>query len=133
MLTQPTLPAAPRLHDLPPLWDGHRVKWRGWRAAMRSSADFHIRQPEVCNFCADPTPASSNVGVVYASMAGLLRFPRRTSPTQRVEEATLGRPVQWLTAYRCPSCRRDQVEDRVTGELWDLDDPDYGDDGSWAF
>ena len=26
----------------------------------------------------------------------------------------------------------DEVEDRMTGEMWILDDTDYGDDGSYA-
>ena len=40
--------------------------------------------------------------------------------------------AQWLTAYRCPACRTDEVEDRTTRELWVLEDSDYGDDGSYA-
>lgn len=34
MSHQPTLPVAGRDHDLPPLWDGHPVKWGTWRPAL---------------------------------------------------------------------------------------------------
>jgi hypothetical protein len=35
-----------------------------------------------------------------------------------------------LTAFRCPDCRHDQIDDR-DGHTWDLDESDYSEDGSW--
>lgn len=35
-----------------------------------------------------------------------------------------------LVAFRCVDCGHDVVHDRRTGEDWDLDETDYGPDGS---
>ena len=36
-----------------------------------------------------------------------------------------------LTAFRCPDCLHDQVQEMLDGTLWDLDDSDYDDAGSF--
>ena len=36
-----------------------------------------------------------------------------------------------LFAWRCPDCKLDQVTD-LSGVVWDLDDDDYTDEGSYS-
>ena len=129
MSIQPTLPTGPRVHDLPPKWDGHRVEWGGWRTPPPATLDLHGVHADCCTHCASTAPKAVNFGVVWAAPVGLILFPakRRWRGTQSGGDHA----VQWLTAYRCPDCRTDEVEDRMTRELWVLDDADY-DDGSYA-
>ena len=130
MSTQPTLPTGPRLHDLPPKWDGHRVEWRGWRVSPRTTLEFHGLR-EACPHCASTTPEAINFGVVWAKPVGLIPFPGGRWDARGSRQGG-DHAVKWLNAYRCPDCRTDEVEDRMTRELWVLDDSDYDDNGSYA-
>lgn len=46
-------------HDLPPLWDGQPIKWRGWNPGFRLT---HFAQ--VCDRCGNTEPPDSNYGLV---------------------------------------------------------------------
>ena len=132
MTDQPTLPTAPRLHDLPPRWDGHRVEWGGWRTPPSTTLDPNGIHADCCTHCGAVAPRVINFGVVWARPAGLIAFPARRRWDARGTRDGGDHAAQWLTAYRCPVCRTDEVEDRTTRELWVLEDSDYGDDGSYA-
>lgn len=101
-----------RPHDLPPLWDGHRVEWFGpWRQ-IETSARFHLPlKDQACRHaCGSLATPLSCRGVVHD---GNPEGPRQ------------------LSVARCPDCHHDTVYDLETGEFWDLDDSDYGPEGSY--
>ena len=131
MSTQPTLPTGPRLHDLPPKWDGHRVEWHDWRVSQPTTLELHGLRSE-CPHCASTAPEAMSFGVVWAAPVGLIPFPAKRRWDARGTQSGGDHAAQWLTAYRCPDCHTDEVEDRMTGEMWILDDTDYDDDGSYA-
>jgi hypothetical protein len=98
---------AEREHDLPPRWDGHAITWRGWRQ-LETSMRFHLPLSELaCRRCGLLEEQLVNRGR-FDDVDGDLREP--------------------LTAFRCPGCQHDQV--LAGDELWDLDETDYGPDGS---
>lgn len=130
--TQPTLPPAPRPHDLPPRWDGHRVEWRGWEVLPPTTLERFHGVAAICPHCASTRPQAITTGVVWVAPVGLLAFPTKQRWDARGSRSGGDHAAQWLTAYRCLDCHADEVEDRMTGELWVLDDSDYGDDGSYA-
>lgn len=123
-----------RPHDLPPQWDGEPVTWRPWHAA-RTTLQFHA-PPEAlaCEQCGTvDEPAVARGSRPPADGATFtVSEPRRTRSgreyVRRVQRPAW--PVRDLTAYRCRHCGHDQVRDDRTGEQWDLDAEDYGDDGS---
>lgn len=109
----------PRLHDLPPRWDGLPVQWADWTDAAAMS-------PERCTYCGGTTAAAINTGHIWTD---------ESSASPATGEARLRdgrRFVGLLTAFRCPQCEHDHVLDSITGKRWDLDDTDYTDEGSWA-
>lgn len=136
---QPTLPRAPHAHDLPPHWDGHRVEWGGWEVEPWSTLPFHMRR-ECCQACGHVPGVGQQVlnhGRVRSEPGEFVPFRRprdyhQAAVNQRAERdgAGLGR----LVAFRCPNCSHDVVVEfsRSTPvlEVWDLDDSDYGDEGS---
>lgn len=137
MTSQPTLPPAPRDHDLPPRWDGHPVEWRPWQPGYTTTYEWHAKQPTVCGHCASTSKPSTAHGVVYAPETGLIQFRPRGGYPHHLGQAKAaaharGAPVRWLTAFRCPDCRTDRIHDQTTNELWDLDDSDYTNEGSYA-
>lgn len=101
-----------RDNDLPPMWDGHRVEWEGWTTGPTM---FLCPPPkrECCPACGAIVSAVTNRGVY--------RFLRERSG--RWAHCT-------LLAFRCPDCRTDRVLDVSSGEWWNLEPEDYGDDGS---
>lgn len=76
MSAQPTLPTGPRLHDLPPKWDGYRVEWRGWHVSPPTTLELHGLRSE-CPHCASTAPEAVNFGVVWAAPVGLIIFPAK--------------------------------------------------------
>lgn len=116
-MSSPFLPAAPRAHRLPPKWDGSTVEWGEWQA-VDSTLRFHVR-PEPCPYCGSITARVMAVGSVRADGP--------TLALRRSHGYRLGR----LYALRCPDCWHDQVID-LAGVVWDLDDSDYDDEGSWS-
>lgn len=118
-MSQPTLPAAPRAHDLPPRWDGSTVEWGGWQVED-TTLRYHVKA-RCCRFCGSLEWPVANIGMVRTDA------PRGVMSIRKRYGYQLGR----LYAFRCPDCKRDQVVD-LAGVLWDLDDTDYGDEGSWS-
>lgn len=108
-----------RRHDLPPAWDGHPVTWGPWHAAT-TTLRFHLELHELaCEAC----------GSLEEQLVATGR--RAAGDVDQVVEG--GRVVlsdadTRLYAFRCPDCGHDQVLEG--DELWDLDETDYGDDGS---
>lgn len=124
---------------LPAFWDGRPVTWDAFTAEPRMficdrskrKNGLHIPTCDVCGHTGpklratglrQPAPGASEPGEY-------LRLHRNGTPVYAQEPAPAYRD---LHATRCPECGHDQVYDMATGEAWDLDDTDYGPDGSAA-
>jgi len=118
-MTQPTLPTAPHAHQLPPRWDGCTVEWGEWQRDD-STLRFH-RRPDCCPVCGSLAERVHAAGKVRTDGPQVFLLRRLRTGYQP------GR----LYAWRCPDCQHDQVTD-LAGVVWDLDDTDYGDGGSYA-
>ncbi|WP_157662861.1 hypothetical protein [Prescottella equi] len=97
---------------LPVAWDGHPVEWGPF-----SSTVF------ICRVEADGTSTAVldmcwNCGV----------HADRVQCEGRVD---IPHFEYVLHLYRCTRCGHDQVQNPRTRDLWDLDESDYGPDGSW--
>jgi hypothetical protein len=109
-----------RAHDLPPLWDGRPVQWSDWTdeagLAGRTTLVFHVPADHwACTGC----------GWIRDSE---LRAVGTLLPGGGVTDMW---PHVRLVVRRCPGCHLDEVTDIDTGEVWDLEDTDYTDAGSW--
>lgn len=109
-----------RPHDLPPLWDGRTVQWSDWTdetgLAARTTLVFHVPADHwACTGCG--WIRDSELRAVGTLLPGSV--------------ADTAWPVVRLVVRRCPGCHLDQVTDISTGEVWDLEDADYGAAGSW--
>lgn len=127
----------PAIHDLPPSWDGALVTWKAWLDAGLMTARLHCK-PEPCEGCGslaapliaaglrDPEPgATVDVPVYKRTRSGKIYAGKdRQVPAW---------PCIDLHAQRCPDCGLDIVTDQRTGEVWTLDESDYGDAGSREF
>lgn len=121
---QPGLELWPREHDLPPRWDGLPVEWGEWREPVNVFLCPPPRQPERCDHCASTGPRSMSVGRIWTD-------PATAPPAIGRARMRHGRHlVGIITAFRCDDCAHDTVLD-PSGVLWDLDETDYTDDGSW--
>lgn len=107
------LPGRAAAHDLPPRWDGRKVTWQPWReqplvflCGPRASGRTH------CTSCRTSQPRMTCSGTVSG-------------------EDTY--PVRRLFAYRCSGCGQDTVVELAPQgmQVWELDDSDYGDAGSF--
>lgn len=134
-------------HDLPPRWDGHPVWWRGWRD--RGATFICGHQVDVCEHCGrgdvpaececgSHNPPMLNQGMVGESADMTPQDVERNDEAIRLARSAgvirnAPQRIGWLqlTAFRCPDCGADRVVDG-DGVLWDLDETDYGDDGSVA-
>lgn len=133
----------PKLHQLPPKWDGRDVDWRGWEV-IRTSAEYGGRrhgQQEACEGCGSLGKHASNIGVLHPLTGETQLQPvfKRTKPKGNGRPGTLYQageqevPVKatvQLFAFRCPDCGLDTVWDMRTDEWWLLEESDYGADGS---
>jgi hypothetical protein len=109
-----------RAHDLPPLWDGRAVQWSQWtdQDAYSTYGILRFHAPAdhwACTGC----------GWIRDRE---LRAVGTLMPASVAETAW---PVVRLVVRRCPGCHLDEVTDLHTGEVWDLQDADYTDAGSW--
>ena len=134
-MIQPTLPRAPRTHDLPPCWDGHVVAWDGWEAPSPSVV-ICPPLPSRCPACGSfAAPVTNRGRVANSAITTAERLTRQAAKRDALPLGVrheAGRPLALyrLVAHRCPDCQHDMVlEDWAT--WWDLDDSDYGDGGSW--
>lgn len=127
LLRRPPI-VADRAHDLPPLWDGHPVRWGPWR---RQAAAFMCQTddageseavPSACTRCGTvQTVDIIATGRVLSSIVG---------PSGEQRDGT---PLAHLTAVRCADCGRDTVHDFAAEQTWDLDPEDYSGTGSWSY
>lgn len=122
-------------HDLPPTWDGQVVRWKPWQP----TEDIQIcppPKPVKCVRCKSTKPPLLAFGLVHPR-PGATMTVTETVPSRRQPGASFERSKQvpaWptlrLSAFRCPDCKLDDVWDRDTDTWWELDDSDYGDEGS---
>ncbi|RHA38703.1 hypothetical protein [Cellulomonas rhizosphaerae] len=124
--------SAPR--ELPRAWDGRTVIWGPWHD-VRTSLVWHLPPADfACPACGLIEESPCAVGTVRP-------LPGETTTVQHEKRLPSGRtywrtetraatPVLALFARRCTGCGHDQVHDRRTDEVWDLDDSDYGPEGS---
>ena len=131
-MNQPILPRAPRAHDLPPRWDGRRVEWTEWET-FRTTMVYHGRST-ACVLCLSVDEAMVTSGGILAEPGEVvpIRRPRTAYDAlvnQRAEKR--GAWIGVLYAFRCRECGHDQVLDG-DDNWWDLEDSDYGDEGSVA-
>lgn len=124
---------------LPALWDGRRVDWSPLQleppifACDRSKRKNGLLIP-ICDACGHLGPKLRATGLRQPALGATvegeyLRTHRNGHPVHAIDPAPAYRD---LHATRCPSCAHDQVYDTATHELWDLDDTDYGPEGSTA-
>jgi hypothetical protein len=125
---------------LPRAWDGRPVQWQEpWREAGRVFICDRSRRKNglivpTCSACGSPRPPLHTMGLLYPIAGDVVegeyvRRHRTGRPLHALEEA----PPTWaLHAQRCQDCGHDTVYDFRTGEVWDLDESDYGPDGSVA-
>lgn len=113
-----------RAHDLPPLWDGLVVIWRGWQ-----TVEGHVficpppKEPACCKACGSLQPSPSNHGLVALS--------KGTDRETIERHARPGMVATYrLVAFRCTDCLFDQVWDTDADQWWDLDETDYVDEES---
>ena len=109
---------------LPRLWDGRAVVWTDWGSAW-SSLPLHVPLAETaCTDCGSLYRMSTCTGVIDLSRDDdVIVLP----PWARVKR---------LIAERCRECGHDRVIELAAGlgeveNVWDLNDADYGDGGSW--
>lgn len=129
-----TLVGLPRMHDLPPRWDGRAVTWGPWQH-VRSSLAFHVPiHEQACTACGlidEPLTAGGTVHPMPGETVTSTEVRRLPSGRMyRRDKAVPAHSLLALCAFRCPGCGADRVHDKRTGETWDLDPSDYGDAGS---
>ena len=135
MTGQPTLPTN-RANDLPRFWDGRAVVWDGWEPQL----DAWIcppPKPSCCRACGSFARPVTNRGRV-TRFAGITHDQIAAADAARdrlplgYKSRLKGHPgtQHELTTFRCPDCRHDQILDR-DGSMWNLDESDYSDEGSW--
>lgn len=114
----------PREHDLPPRWDGLPVQWGDWDDTGRMFICPPPKKPSQCDKCESTRTRLFCTGRIWTDPA--------TAP-RAIGRARLQRGRQLvglISAFRCPECRHDTVRD-PNGQEWDLDETDYGDEGSF--
>lgn len=108
-----------RKHDLPPKWDGRRVEWSAfeWSHDAMGGGQVFIcpppAEPDACSACGGTKPTITATGTVHPLPGDGHDWP-----------------VKQLVVWRCMDCRHDVVYDMARGATYDLDETDYGDDGS---
>lgn len=123
-----------RAHDLPRFWDGRAVIWSGWEPLVGGFI-CPPPKPSCCKACgslAKPVVNRGRVAQVGATHAAIsaIDAKRELLPLGIKHRLKGPRAIYELTAFRCPDCRHDQIDDR-DGHTWDLDESDYSEDGSW--
>lgn len=113
-----------RDYDLPPRWDGLPVEWGQWDDPAPMFICPPPKQPDRCGQCGSTSAPLICSGRIWTD-------PASAPPGIGLGRLRGGRHlVGMLLASRCPDCRHDVVLD-AEGQPWDLDDTDYGDDGSF--
>lgn len=121
-----------REFDLPPKWDGRAVAWQPWSTTSTPAGEGEYGTP--CPHCGSFENALITQGVGEDDPTDYIIV---TVPSVgpdgvgTVERRQRVRPQLVLTVTRCPECLHDTVRDPLTGTC-DLDEGDYGPDGSWC-
>lgn len=129
----------PVKRPLPPLWDGRAVAWSPFELEPtmficdRSKRKNGLHIP-TCDQCGHVGPKLRAIGLRQPSPGAsepgeYIRRHRNGTPVYAQEPAPAYRD---LHATRCPVCGHDQVYDAASGTVWDLDESDYGPEGSTA-
>lgn len=112
--------------DMPPRWDGLKVKWTDWTEQGHLT---HYASP--CDECGSTRPPQSCRGTVTASARHLPRFRSPNPELRRLQGAQIdAAPLKHLTATRCPDCGHTEVLDIFASQCWTLGREDYGPEGS---
>ena len=101
---------------LPPQWDGKPVTWDNWE---------HLNAVRICRDGTTKTNASATCGA-----CGFNDETEWTCHGYTKPDAPLAPPRLRFTVWRCANCGQDTVYDHETTEVWDLDEDDYGPDGT---
>jgi hypothetical protein len=122
---------------LPAKWDGREVEWGAFSTfAFQTTLRLHARS-ECCERCGTPAPPVMAQGSMYALPGQSVDVWARTRSgkpylrTRTVDEGERVRMLGRLTASRCTRCGLDTVID-CDGDMWTLDESDYGPEGSNA-
>lgn len=132
-----------REHDLPPRWDGFAVVWKPWQTPPPVFVCPPIRDNDVCTSCRLPRyhrgrPRWQTAVGLVCDRAWLdhddytRQQARRDRLPEHLRHEVRTRWWRRLHATRCVHCDHDVVTDTQTGQVWDLDHTDYGDEGSTA-
>lgn len=116
---------AAHFHDLPPKWDSVPVQWEPWENSPTTLCVKGLREP--CGHCGSrthPVAAHGTRIVPIPDSVVSIGLPAYGATKERIQRMA-------LLVLRCPDCRHDTVWDPWTDEWWDLDDSDYGDEGSF--
>lgn len=120
-------------HNLPLSWDGWRVKWGKFVAAIDVQICPPPKDRSRCECGSQDQPFVSHgwrqpkAGETFESTKPKTgRFGR----TVHVPVTVPAWPVMDLILMRCRSCGADEVWDMRTHEWWTLGPEDYGPDGS---
>ena len=125
--------AGGRQNDLPPAWDGVPITWHGW-TAHRSTLPLHVPADALCcRKCGAVGENLINWGTRPPAEPTWIidkELTTKSGHRYRAPREVQSWPVRDIYAARCRHCRHDVVTDERTGEVWDLDESDYGPDGS---
>lgn len=107
MTTRPLEHYPAAASPLPVAWDGERVSWDEWAEVATFICARTLKKAlTACDRC-------------------------QTDPkVSLVVHGHVGKAESLLTLLRCPNCGADTVVD-WNDDVWDLDESDYGPDGSW--
>lgn len=122
-------------HDLPPFWDGEKVRWEPWSDGGRIIICPPPRIEETaCDQCGVIDQSKKLICSGMRLDQGVKNYrEKRRLPAGKTYWHTTMLPPAWirdLVAFRCHHCGHDRVWDQRTDEWWDLDESDYSDDGS---
>lgn len=125
-----------RVRRLPATWDGVPVEWTDWRLD-RTTLAYHAPLDElVCGKCGTVDESMHAMGKRPPAEGEMVRSTQtrklKSGRTYEREVWVPAWPVYDLFAARCRHCGHDTVTDQRTGQAWDVDDSDYGPNGSWA-
>lgn len=122
-------------HDLPPSWDGQPVTWDAW-SDVRTSLAYHLKPEQLaCDQCGAIDEPLIAWGLRPPAEATYTTTKTKTTRSGHKYEAQVevpAHPVRDIYAARCRHCSHDVVTDTRTDERWDLEDHDYGPEGSTA-
>jgi hypothetical protein len=130
-----TLSLVDNRHDLPPSWDGVPVEWSEWSTGNTTLA-LHIPADKLaCEQCGAVEEPSISFGKRPPETPTFTTTRTKTTKSGHkydVHHEVKSWPIRDLIAARCRHCGHDVVTDLRTDERWDLDETDYGPDGSTA-